>query len=64
MLVLLQSLKNGFFQVKPNLKSRMKDMLKPLLTNFLQSNDHTERLIGVKLVALLLGAGREWTEKG
>jgi hypothetical protein len=58
MLVLVQSLKDGLFKVKPNLKSRMKDILKPLLANFLQSNDHTERLMGVKLLALLLGAGR------
>jgi hypothetical protein len=46
--------------MKSNIKSKLIDLLKQLLINCLNSSDHIERLIGIKLLALVLGVGRKY----
>ena len=59
MLVILNSFKQGFYFLSLKLKQRATDCLKQLLLAFLQSNDHTERLMGVKIFAVVLGLARK-----
>ncbi len=59
MLVILNCFKHGFYYLSAGLKCKSYELLKQLLSSFLQSNDFSERLIGIKLLAVLLGLGRE-----
>lgn len=55
MLVILNSFRQGLRTLNAKLKLRTCDNLKQLLYNFLQSNDFSERLMGIKLYAAILG---------
>jgi hypothetical protein len=59
MLVLLFAFREGLGGMKPVLRERLTELLKPLLTNCMQSTDYSERLLGIKLLALLVGLGSE-----
>lgn len=58
MLVILNCFKQGFYYLSNGLKQKAYECLKQLLSNFLQSNDFSERLMGIKLLAVLMGLGR------
>jgi hypothetical protein len=62
MLVILNCFKNGFYQLNSRLKQRAAECVRILLLSFLQSNDFTERLTGIKLFAVILGLAKEFEE--
>lgn len=58
MLVILNCFKQGLYYLGAGLKHKAYECLKQLLSSFLQSNDFSERLMGIKLLGVLLGLGR------
>ena len=58
MFVFLYSFKNGISYLKSSIKSKIVELLKPLLISCLQSTDYSERLFGVRLFAIIIGFGR------
>jgi hypothetical protein len=63
MLVIINSFKQGLRCLNAKLKQKTCDHVKQLLYNFLQSNDYSERLMGVKLFAATLGLAQASTSK-
>ncbi len=55
MLVIINSFRHGLRYLNAKLKQRTCDHVRQLLYNLLQSNDYSERLMGVKLFAATLG---------
>lgn len=62
MLVLIHTFRGGFNNIHAQLKNVLIEQFKPLLANSLQSNDHSERIMGVRLLALLIGLGKRYKE--
>lgn len=63
MLVILNSFRQGLRCLNAKLKQKTCDNIKQLLYNFLQSNDFSERLMGAKLYAAILGLAQPSTTR-
>lgn len=55
MLTILNTLKNGLSNLPQSLKLKLCQTVRQFLVNFMQSNDHTERAMGLKLLCCLIG---------
>lgn len=63
MLVILNSFRQGLRTLNAKLKQKACDHIKQLLYNLLQSNDFSERLMGIKLYAAVLGLAHPSTTR-
>lgn len=63
MLVLIHTFKSGLSNIEYKLRVQLIDQFKPLLGNSLQSSDHSERIMGVRLLALLIGLGKRYRDR-
>lgn len=62
-LILLHTFKRGLVEAIPNIRNKIIEQAKPLLASCLQSKDYSERLMAIRLFALLLGLGKEYKDE-
>lgn len=63
MLVLIHTFRSGLSNIESQLRAQLIDQFRPLLVSSLQSNDHSERIMGVRLLALLIGLGKRYKDR-
>ena len=64
MLTLINIFREGLGEQCQPLMPKLKEILKQLLLRCMASHEYAERLMGIRLLGLLMGLGKEWKDKG